>query len=62
MKDIICAIFHNIIRTDDLPFTDIVSGKQVNYYECKKCNKVFMAESKRNWFRVDTERNTIKTK
>lgn len=48
----ICVLFHKIKTLNSCLFTDSVSGENVGEYECVKCNKVYMANSKRSFFRV----------
>lgn len=52
ISGVICRLFHHIITIENCKFIDVVDGKKVGQYECSKCNKRFMANSKRSWFRV----------
>ncbi len=47
------------MRYLDFAFTDVVSGKMVNYYTDYK-NRTFMAETKWGMFRVRVERSENK--
>ena len=49
---IICRLFHHIRTIEELKFIDRVDGREVGQYECCRCNKKFMANSKSSWFRV----------
>lgn len=51
-SNIICSLFHHIRTIEECKFIDKVDGKEVGQYECFKCNKKFMANSKRSLFRV----------
>ena len=51
-KRLMCHLFHKIETTENCKFVDIVSGKSVGQFYCKKCNESYMAEGKRNLFRV----------
>ena len=49
---VICRLFHHIRTIEECKFIDRVDGREVGQYECCRCNKRFMANSKRSWFRV----------
>jgi hypothetical protein len=49
---VMCRLFHHIRTIEDCKFIDRVDGREVGQYECCRCNKRFMANSKRSWFRV----------
>lgn len=49
---IICRLFHNITTIEECKFIDRINGKEVGQYGCCRCNKKFMAYSKRSLFRV----------
>jgi len=52
ISGIICRLFHQIKTIENCKFIDAVDGREVGQYECCHCNKRFMANSKRGWFRV----------
>ncbi len=52
LNEILCILFHKIRIINHCLFVDIVSGEKVGQYDCIRCNRVFMANSKRSWFRV----------
>lgn len=52
MKTIICTLFHKIDTIDKSHFVDVVTGYSVGKFHCKKCNNTFLAENKRDFFRV----------
>lgn len=52
LNRIFCRIFHNIKTIESCKFIDIVSGRVVGQHECTTCNKRFMANYKRSWYRV----------
>lgn len=49
---LLCAVFHHIRIIEECKFIDKVDGREVGQFECVKCNKKFMANSKRSLFRV----------
>ena len=49
---VMCRLFHHIRAIENCKFIDRVDGREVGQYECCRCNKRFMANSKRSWFRV----------
>lgn len=49
---VMCRLFHHIRTIEECKFIDRVDGREVGQYECCRCNKRFMANSKRSWFRV----------
>jgi hypothetical protein len=49
---LLCAVFHHIRTIEECKFIDRVDGREVGQYECCRCNKRFMANSKRSCFRV----------
>jgi hypothetical protein len=49
---VMCRLFHHIRTIEECKFIDRVDGREVGQYECCRCNKRFMANSKKSWFRV----------
>ena len=55
-KTLRCVLFHKI-EFIQFNFTDVVDGKPVNDYHCPTCNITFMANSKRNMWRCEKDKN-----
>jgi len=52
LKDLRCRLFHGKHTSTDFGFLDLVDGKMVFRYKCKKCKTEFLANSRLNKFRV----------
>ena len=48
---VMCRFFHSIEIIENCSFVDRVSGKSVGKFKCKKCDKKYLANSKRDVFR-----------
>ena len=48
---VMCRFFHSIETLENCSFIDTVSGKSVGKFKCKKCDKKYLANSKRDIFR-----------
>jgi hypothetical protein len=48
---VMCRFFHSIETLENCSFVDKVSGKSVGKFKCKKCDKKYLANSKRDFFR-----------
>jgi len=48
---VMCRFFHPIETLENCSFVDKVSGKSVGKFKCKKCDKKYLANSKRDIFR-----------
>ena len=48
---VICRFFHKITVIDNCHFVDTVSGKSVGKFKCEKCEREYLANRKRSWFR-----------
>jgi hypothetical protein len=48
---VMCRFFHPIETLENCSFVDTVSGKSVGKFKCKKCDKKYLANSKRDIFR-----------
>ena len=55
LRSLWCSIFHTKKDAGIPPFTDVVSGKKVNYYYCINCKKTYMANAPHDFFKVYTE-------
>ena len=49
--DVICRLFHKIEKLETCCFVDKVSGDIVGKFKCNKCNKKYLANTKRGSFR-----------
>lgn len=48
---VMCRFFHPIVTIENCSFIDSVSRKSVGKFKCKKCDKKYLANSKRDVFR-----------
>jgi hypothetical protein len=48
---IMCRLFHPIETLKNCSFIDKVTGESVGEFRCKKCDKKYLANSKRDFFR-----------
>ena len=48
---VMCRFFHPIETLENCSFIDGVSGKIVGKFKCKKCDKKYLANNKRDAFR-----------
>lgn len=52
LSNIVCRLRHQIQTIEDVYFVDTIEKKPVGIFYCPKCNKRFMANSPKSWFRV----------
>lgn len=46
-----CRLFHPIETISNCDFIDRVTGKSVGKFKCIKCEKTYLANNKRDFFR-----------
>lgn len=51
INSFVCCCFHSIEIMENCSFIDKITRKAVGKFKCKKCNKKYLSNSKRSYFR-----------